>query len=204
MKIMNPLGEGTLKSPWQIRLENTPPLLALIAMIIWIAVAMYLGTGLAKNHALSTFWYLVETSTSLIIIAFIIGMNPRLNNRWPYRVDKDNSNIYFLNDDQRVTLAKPGLYCGVQKSRLFKIELEMKRQAEFNLPGSCRCRVRYLLRFYHYPSPYQVDLFLTWLQELASLRKAGQNAVFNKLRQGATDNKYPFSIEVDYDDLELV
>ena len=199
---MNPLGEGTLKNPWQIRLENIPPLLALVSMIIWIAVAVYLTTGLVKNQDLSNFWHLVETIASLIIIAFIIGMNPRINNRWPYRVDKDNNNIYFLNDDQKVALAKPGLYWGAQKSQLFKIELEMKRQAEFNLPGSCRCRVGYTVKFIRYPSPKEVELFLTWLKELANLRRAGQEAVFNKLRQNKT-NQYPFWIEPEFNDLEI-
>lgn len=202
---MNPLGEGTLKSSWQIKLENIHPLLAFIAMIILVAVTVHLAIGIAKHHDVSTFWYLVETVAFLIIIGFFIGISPRINNRWPYRVDQDNNNIYFLDDNQRVSLAKPGLYWGQQKSQLFKIELEMKRQAEFNLPGSCKCRVGYRVKFINYPTPHQVELFLTWLEELANLRSAGENAVFKKLRQTTTTNQYPFFyIEPEFNDLELV
>ncbi|MFA6307392.1 MAG: hypothetical protein WCS88_04825 [Patescibacteria group bacterium] len=194
ISINNPLGEEVLQNSKQLRCLNMGTYIAGVAMVVWFFMALIIADNLDTGKKLPISWYIIEAITLMIFVGFIIMITPRVRNKWPYEVPEGNTNIYFLNSNAQVGLARPGLYWGSRKCQLFKIEPIMNRRAEFIISGGYLCYVNYQVKFCYQPPPEQVELFLTWLNELDSLATEGQKAVMERLQKDCREDKYPFKL----------
>ncbi|OGY95960.1 MAG: hypothetical protein A2611_04030 [Candidatus Komeilibacteria bacterium RIFOXYD1_FULL_37_29] len=192
---MNPIGDDTLKSTMQIRLEISGACLTGVALALFVIAGLHIiEISINSPEKISPFWYWVSGFAFVTILVVITGLSEKIGNRWPYKVEEGNTNVYLLNDAHRVELAKPGLYWGTKKRRLFKIELNTTRRAQFIISGGYLCYASYQVKFYYYPPPEQVELFLAWLKELDGLKLKGQRVVIERLQKDSREDNYPFKL----------